>query len=109
MQATPCSHQLFRSYHRLNSDLKGGDTPLVISAGLPNITGTFLGFDVYGDSSSLWTGAFEYGNKRNSVGEEVSVTGEIETTFDASRSNPIYGKVTTVQPPSISLIPQIKF
>ena len=68
-----------------------------------------MGFDAYGDSSSLWTGAFEYGNKRPSTGGQISETGELETTFDASRSNPIYGKSITVQPPSISLIPQIKF
>ena len=29
--------------------------------------------------------------------------------FDASRSNPIYGNAETVQPPTIMLIPQIKY
>lgn len=29
--------------------------------------------------------------------------------FDASRSNPIYGSSTTVQPPSIKLIPQLRY
>lgn len=29
--------------------------------------------------------------------------------FDAQRSNSIYGNSDTVQPPAISLIPQIKF
>lgn len=87
----------------------GGDTPLVISAGLPNITGMFFGFDEYGDSSSFWTGAFEYGNKRYSTCGATSTVGEIETTFDASRSNPIYGLSDTVMPNSIQLIPQIRY
>lgn len=29
--------------------------------------------------------------------------------FDASKSNPIYGNSSTVQPPAIQLIPQIKY
>ena len=29
--------------------------------------------------------------------------------FDASRSNPIYGNAETVQPPTIMLIPQIRY
>ena len=29
--------------------------------------------------------------------------------FNASKSNPIYGNSSTVQPPAIQLIPQIKY
>ena len=78
-----------------------------IDAGLPNITG-FLG-DSSGNHGIFWGvgGAF-YGdhesnpeNRRLSFGasdHSNSPTGE--TRFDASRSNPIYGSSSTVQPPA---------
>ena len=78
-----------------------------IDAGLPNITG-FLG-DSSGNHGIFWGvgGAF-YGdhesnpeNRRLSFGASDhanSPTGE--TRFDASRSNPIYGSSSTVQPPA---------
>lgn len=76
-------------------------------AGLPNITG-MLG-DSYGASGLFWivNGAF-YGDNTNIAGrrdggtieEQNSFTGG-DVYFDASHSNSIYGKSTTVQPPAI--------
>jgi hypothetical protein len=67
-----------------------------VSAGLPNITG-----DVYGNFT--WnipapTGAFaSAGSYRGATGDAITTQ---KYNFDASRSNSIYGKSDTVQPPS---------
>ncbi len=63
-------------------------------AGLPNITGTF---GVCGTGYS-GTGAFYYVKK----GSALSNSGEADNIhgFDASRCSAIYGKSSTVQPPS---------
>ena len=77
----------------------------VLAAGLPNITGKSEGgyrVDEYSD------GAFYYVRESNS-----SLGGDTQPIqifgFDASRSNAIYGSSDTVQPPALSLIPQLKF
>ena len=83
----------------------GGDIAEVITAGLPNITGKSEGgyrVDEYSD------GAFYFIKQSNSTLGGNTLAMQI-FGFDESRSNPLYGKATTVQPPSISLIPQIKF
>lgn len=46
---------------------------------------------------------FGYSGRATSNGNTAT------TAFDASRSNGLYGASTTVQPPAIALIPQIKF
>ena len=95
--------------------IEGSDSVNIISAGLPNITGTVV----------LWaqnhgggmfrepTGAFY------DTGTDVQVSGLIKNDamhasgrklgFDADRSNSLYGASDTIQPPSFSLIPQIKY
>lgn len=102
-----------------NRFIEGGDNALVIAAGLPNIQGAFNpeyrtnasgGVStnyVFENASvnSVATGAF----KIWTGAEYVSRAGDGKIAFDASASNPIYGKAETVQPPSLSLIPQIKF
>ena len=47
-----------------------------------------------------------YGKKRNS---DTSNTDAPVIKFDASKSNPIYGSSDTVQPPALTLIPQIRY
>lgn len=81
-----------------------------VEAGLPNITGTFNaalrdGFSDY--SHTRITGAFyENGtttgdNSYNSITSGVGIpSGGAPFGFDSSRSNPIYGASTTVQPPA---------
>lgn len=70
-----------------------------ISAGLPNITGT-LGASWGSDASD--TGAFHHeGNDPNSnMGGDSKWNNSSWASFDASRSNSIYGNSTTVQPPA---------
>lgn len=71
-----------------------------ISAGLPNITGSFLGGDAehWGQTA---TGAFtdsEVLSTKFAGGNSALLQGK---TFDASQSNSIYGNSTTVQPPAL--------
>lgn len=73
-------------------------------AGLPNITGNTM-VSTWGDlrgafryDSSVTTGrAYHDENNRNSI------------SFDASLSNDIYGKSSTVQPPAINVIPILRY
>lgn len=75
-------------------------------AGLPNITGTF-----YHDTNAKvgLSGAFtsyESTGRQNLMNDSPTNSGLI--TFDASKSNSIYGNSNTVQPPSICLTYIIK-
>lgn len=92
-----------------NVFIEGGDTPAKIEAGLPNINGRFyvIGWE---SAASEASGAF-YTTERwqNVAGPWGEAMGGRLFNFDASMSNAIYGKSTTVQPPSIVLIPQIKY
>ena len=69
-------------------------------AGLPNITGKF-----YHDTNAKagLSGAFTYEDtgRQNLANDTPTNSGLI--TFDASKSNPIYGNSDTVQPPSVCL------
>ena len=78
----------------------------ILAAGLPNITGVITTND---ESKINVSGAFAIGNS-GPVRWPVDSNGESNNvTFDASRSSSIYGNANTVQPPSIVLIPQIKY
>ena len=91
-----------------NRFIQGGDITGIKGAGLPNIAGTSA-------SSSIgfldnFTGAI-YGIVDDAVydaGAGVH-TSYSAFGFDASKSNPIYGSSSTVQPPSIKLIPQLRY
>lgn len=90
------------------SDTHPADT--TVEAGLPNVKGTFIaalrdGFA--NDSANKITGAFyENGittgdDNYNSISTDVGVpSGGAPFGFDASRSNSIYGRSTTVRPPA---------
>lgn len=65
-----------------------------ITAGLPNITGTFTNTD-----DKYATGAFYATN--GTFGQDDGRNPQYIYAFDASRSNPIYGSSSTVQPPAI--------
>ena len=83
---------------------QGSATPgKMVEAGLPDITGRGSGTDHYGYSGSLK----QIGNNGPLVGA-VSGGGAIAFDLSASRSNPVYGKSNTVQPPSLTLLPCIK-
>lgn len=74
------------------------------AAGLPDIKG--LVSSAYFNTMS---GAFYKDTQR---APELVESGQISTgrqCFAASKSNSIYGTSSTVQPPSITLVPQIRF
>lgn len=91
----------------LNRVLQGGDSPAVLAAGLPNITGQY--YAVIGGGITV-NGAFT-GSWVDSSGQTSGGGGynRVHLVVDASKSNAIYGASNTVQPPAIVLIPQIKY
>ena len=83
----------------------GGDILSVLSAGAPNI----IGVGAFGKGDTLKpSGAFQafYQDNYGATG-----AGAIAyfSDFDASRCSNVYGASDTVQPPAISMIPQIKY
>ena len=85
-----------------NRFIQGGDNISVKHAGLPNITGT-MPFDF-----ENVTGAFVI-EKQPVNGSSAGSGRDWLLHLDASKSNPIYGRSDTVQPPAISLMPQIRY
>lgn len=92
----------------INRVIEGGDSPAVLEAGLPNITGYFPA-DTRDSAASNYGGAFSQAwlNRQNDGHDGNSRT--YKYTLDASKSSNIYGASETVQPPAIVLIPQIKY
>ena len=82
-----------------------------VEAGLPNITGNFtLSASTGGmEVSAIYSGAFNPGTKHPSSWVTSSSYPSNEVSFDASRSNSIYGNSTTVQPPALTFLPCIKY
>jgi hypothetical protein len=70
-----------------------------ISAGLPNITGTFIANkDWYSGTKS--SGAFTYAEESTSIPGGLNSGAVAKYTLNASRSSSIYGNSSTVQPPA---------
>lgn len=69
-----------------------------IEAGLPNITGN-LGANYMDWNGNNTSGAFSIVNS-GAASNTSGGTGYTKASFDASRSNSIYGKSNTVQPPA---------
>lgn len=94
----------------------GGDNIKAIAAGLPNIQGSFIEFNAsMGDIIIQKEGSFFDGGRVNKTNEHylspssANVDFGFKTIFNASYSNVIYGASSTVQPPAIMLLPQIKY
>ena len=75
----------------------------LVEAGLPNITGNFGG-NRYGTID----GAFADAGGTHVRGSSSSADNMRKISFNASRSSSVYGKSTTVTPPSTKLLPCIK-
>ena len=98
--------------------MQGGNSVESVAAGLPNIKGYTA---INGAFSAAWWADNGYngalkpelkGADTHTLGNvAASTAGDFDTiTFDASKSNSIYSDtVNTVQPPAITLIPQIKY
>ena len=114
--ATDCSKYVYDSVNDeltlpnvVGRVLQGGNTVASVEAGLPNITGSLGqsgGRPFVGSTGALRAGGGS-GDNRTVIG--TGDTGDISFSFNASISNSIYGASTTVQPPAITLIPQIKY
>lgn len=76
----------------------------LVEAGLPNITGGISNFWCGGprSNSDCYSGAFAPAGSATNYGGGSSSGKAFD--FDASRSNPIYGNSTTVQPQSIKVL-----
>lgn len=94
--------------------LQGGESVRSVEAGLPNIKGEINNLADFSDSSApSESGALTYlhhyfsssGISNINDGRDVG-TG---FSFDASISNPIYGRSDTVQPSALMMITQIKY
>lgn len=91
--------------------IQGGSTTAKLEAGLPNIVGD-QDLGGYSGKNTSSSGAYADTLLVDNLTFSTVISAEtqiIKTTFDASRSNPIYGNSSTVQPPAIQLIPQIKY
>ena len=98
--------------------IQGGDNPKTLAAGLPNIEGTFAFFCASIDTTwltpSAADGAFSrYGTTGGVPATRIGTapTEEVYTAtkFSAKKSNTLYGNSATVQPPAITLIPQLRY
>ena len=67
-----------------------------VKAGLPNITGSFVA-NVHSGYHKV-SGAFTAGNRITTTGENNGYSEVYKFSLNASKSNSIYGRSTTVQP-----------
>mgnify|MGYP005868725939 CR=1 FL=1 len=81
-----------------------------VEAGLPNITGKVEGIRRVDNIQEAATSAM-YWAVQNFFMKTVETEGTAcaDIRFDASRNNAIYGKSSTVQPPSVRVLPLIRF
>ena len=93
--------------------MKGGDTVCTLQAGLPAITGvlqniseTFARNGTATDDSALYY--ITEAPLASGTPYEADTSQSGTMGFDASRCSQIYGTANTVQPPTISCIPQTK-
>lgn len=86
----------------------GSSSGTVKAAGLPNIVGTF---PEYMGITNTRTGAFSGSTAPDSTYAGHTQWGgyAITPSFDASKSNAIYGKSSTVQPPALQTLIIIKY
>ena len=98
--------------------LQGGASVQSLEAGLPNIIGQ-MGMRKVNNNNSAQSiflsqqGAFTQDSYSDSNVAGLALSSNINSWgrlyFNASSSNPIYSASATVQPPALSLIPQIKY
>ena len=98
--------------------MQGGDTVQILSAGLPQIEGgigTLIWFDdTPSKAEQTGWGCFKSSNNvtQNKTDAGVSTgSGWYNTNLhlSAADSNAIYGQSSTVRPPTLKLIPQIRY
>lgn len=96
----------------VNRTFWGGTTSgAVKEAGLPNINGTINYVRGVTTTSYNFSGAFSNSVARTAHQnmEDRQNSSDFTMDFDASRSSPIYGRTTTVQPPAVQTLICIKY
>ena len=76
---------------------------------MPNITGAFNYGQIDGGAGFSASGAFTAARLNTGTGYGNNKFGCPQISFNASRSNPIYGKSNTVTPLSLSILPILKY
>lgn len=90
--------------------MQGGNSVESIEAGLPNIVGGMYNVPIAHLSTAHWTGAFKQTAGYASTQGAGTAGNNVDVVFSASYYNSIFSdNVTTVQPPAITLIPQIRY
>lgn len=96
-----------------NRVIQGGDSLSVMSAGLPNINGSVSNILNFVNGTPTKNGAFSSTSYTAAQPYDGNVDqpnmGRIALNFSARNSNTIYGNSSTVQPPALQLVPQIKY
>ena len=98
----------------------GGDNSSIVPAGLPNINLTIPGLRFFVGAEGENGSAFDPPNVQPpvSVGKNLRTSNDgsgygytqaRDVTINMQTANQIYGASETVTPPSINLIPQIRF
>ena len=95
-----CGEQFFRAWGQGAGSAGGYNAP-----GLPEIEGSWSGWNIMSIAGGSPSGAFQANWAPNGVvAAETKVAGAWDSLdIDASRSNPLYGSSTTVMPESINL------
>ena len=86
--------------------IQGGDTPSKVEAGLPNFKGTFC-TDYAAATGNIISVDIKKTPGIGASWEESNTDDRV--TIDLSKASSVYGRSSTVQPPSITLIPQLRY
>ena len=94
-----------------NRVIQGGDSTAVLAAGIPNISGSTRISTQSAALGCYWPEGVFYAKGNNNLGiPDANQTQPVsDLGFSAALSSNIYGASDTVQPPALSLIPQIKY
>lgn len=93
----------------MNLVVQGGEDVTALAAGLPNITGAAKNLAVPHTAVQDFSGALYQSSSGASTQGSGGCGNTITVALDASRSSKVYGASDTVQPPAITLIPQIRY
>ena len=104
-----------------NRFIQGGDSTAVIKAGLPNIDGSFdirtMASNSSGELSPITMAQSTFAVTKKSgsflkIGYDNSSNqnaGVYQIEFSATKANSIYGNSSTVRPPALNLIPNLRY
>ncbi len=91
---------------------QGGESVNHVEAGLPNIRSMLQYIVSLGgipNSAINENNALTWSTRYTAALTACDMSSAANIVFDASKSNPIYGSSTTVQPPAVTFIPQIRY